>query len=270
MIQLTDDEFNRLVTYIRQNYGIDLSKKRLLIEARMYSVLLQNNVSTFSEYFTILRGSESERITLLNKLTTNHTYFMREPRHFEFLRDVILPRQLQENREHSLRIWSAGCSTGEEAYTTVMLMKDFFRDHPGWDTRILATDISTKVLEEAQQGVYAPESLRNLSESWKRLYFTTSGETCVLRDEIRREVIFRRLNLMDDFHFQRPFDLIFCRNVMIYFSKEAKESLIRKFYDLLKPGGFLFIGHSENIQRDATNFRYIEPSIYQKGQRETL
>lgn len=269
MIQLTDDEFNKLVTYIKATYGIDLSKKRLLIEARMYSVLLQKNVSTFSEYFKILESSEDERITLLNKLTTNHTYFMREPRHFEFLKDVILPRQLHENREHSLRIWSAGCSTGEEAYTAVMLMKDYFRDKPGWDTRILATDISTKVLDGAQHGAYTDESLKNLPESWKRLYFTKSGETYVLRDEILREVIFRRLNLMDDFHFQRPFDLIFCRNVMIYFTGEAKENLIRKFYNLLKPGGYLFIGHSENIQRGAAGFRYVEPSIYQKGQQGT-
>lgn len=265
MIQLTDDEFKRLVTYIQTNYGIDLRKKRLLIEARMYSVLVQKNVSTFSEYFEILKGSESERNTLLNKLTTNHTYFMREPRHFEFLKDNILPLHLRENREHSLRIWSAGCSTGEEAYTTVMLMKDFFREYPGWDNRILATDISTKVLDEAQHGVYTPESLRNLSESWKRLYFAKSGESYVLRGEILREVIFRQLNLMDDFHFQRPFDLIFCRNVMIYFGKEAKDSLIQKFYGLLKPGGYLFIGHSENIQRGAAGFQYVEPSIYRKG-----
>ena len=269
MIQLTDDEFSWLVTYIRTNYGIDLSKKRLLIEARMYSVLVKNNFTSFSQYFSFLKSNENELNTLLNKLTTNHTYFMREPRHFDFLRDTILPRQLKENREHSLRIWSAGCSTGEEAYTAVMTMKDFFRQSPGWDNRILATDISTKVLTEAQQGVYSAEDLQNLPESWRRLYFTPSDDAFVLKDEIRREVIFRKLNLMEEFHFQRQFDLIFCRNVMIYFSKDAKDGLIRRFFKMLKPGGYLFIGHSENIQNDIPGLRYIEPSIYQKGRLDT-
>lgn len=179
------------------------------------------------------------------------------------------PRQLKENREHSLRIWSAGCSTGEEAYTAVMTMKDFFRQSPGWDNRILATVISTKVLTGAQNGVYSAEDLKNLPDSWKRSYFTPSDDAFVLNDEIRREVIFRKLNLMEDFHFQHQFDLIFCRNVMIYFSKEAKDSLVRRFCKMLKPGGYFFIGHSENIQNDVPDLHYIEPSIYQKGRLDT-
>jgi chemotaxis protein methyltransferase CheR len=269
MIQLTDDEFSWLVTYIRNNYGIDLSKKRLLIEARMYSVLVNNNFTSFSQYFSLMKKDENELNTLLNKLTTNHTYFMRESRHFDFLREVILPRQLKENREHSLRIWSAGCSTGEEAYTAVMTMKDFFWETPGWDTRILATDISTRVLAEAQHRVYSAEDLQNVPERWRRLYFTPCDDAFVLKEEIRREVIFRKLNLMEDFHFQRPFDLIFCRNVMIYFSKDAKDNLIRRFCQMLKPGGYLFIGHSENIQNEVPGLHYVEPSIYQKGRLDT-
>lgn len=266
MIQLTDEEFNSLVTFIRSNYGIDLSKKRLLIEARMFSVLSEKKITSFSEYFELLHHNSGELNTLLNKLTTNHTYFMREPRHFEFLKNVILPQQERTNREHNMRIWSAGCSTGEEAYTAVMTMKDYFGENSGWDTRILATDISTKVLEGAQKGVYREESLQNLSPEWKRLYFRKVGDTYVLSEKISREVIFRELNLMDEFHFRNPFDLIFCRNVMIYFNQEAKEKLIRKFSDLLKPGGYLFIGHSESIQwSGVTGLRYIEPSIYQKG-----
>ena len=265
MIQLTDEEFNELVTFIRSNYGIDLSKKRLLIEARMFSVLSAKKIASFSEYFELLRRDPGELNTLLNRLTTNHTYFMREPRHFEFLRDVILPQQEKTNRERSLRVWSAGCSTGEEAYTAVMTMKDYFRGNTGWDTRILATDISTKVLGGAQKGVYGAESLRNLPPEWLRLYFRKSGGDYALSETVTREVIFRQLNLMSDFRFRSPFDLIFCRNVMIYFNQDAKDRLIRKFSGLLKPGGYLFIGHSETIQRGGTGLRYIEPSIYQKG-----
>lgn len=264
MIQLTDQEFHGLVEFIRSRYGIDLSRKRLLIEARMYSVLSERHLSSFSQYFEILKRDSGELNTLLNKLTTNHTYFMREPSHFEFLHDVVLPEREKANRDFDLRIWSAGCSTGEEAYTAVMVMKDYFQTRLGWDYRMLATDISTKVLTNAQIGVYTEESLKNLPPLWKERYFTRSGDVYVLGDEIKREVIFMQMNLMDDFQFQKPFDLIFCRNVMIYFQQEAKEQLIRKFYRLLKPGGYLFVGHSETIQRDASNFRYVEPSIYRK------
>jgi chemotaxis protein methyltransferase CheR len=265
MIQLTDQEFEELVKFIRLNYGIDLSKKRLLIEARMYSVLSEKHISTFSEYFKLLRRDSNELNTLLNKLTTNHTYFMREPRHFEFLKDVILPQQEKTNRGHNLRIWSAGCSTGEEAFTAIMTMRDFFGMDRSWDYRILATDISTHVLVGAQAGVYGEESLKQIPPAWKHRYFKQSGESYVLNDEIKNQVIFKQLNLMENFHFQKPFDLIFCRNVMIYFKQDTKDELVEKFSRLLKPGGYLFIGHSETIPKDIAGLRYIEPSIYQKG-----
>ena len=265
MIHLTDREFGELVAYMKTNYGINLEKKRLLIESRLYSVLAEKKVSSFTEYFDLVRRSGSGELnTMLNKLTTNHTYFMREPGHFRFFQDVILPQQEKTNREHDLRIWSAGCSTGEEAYTAVMVMKDFFGAQ-NWDYRILATDISTRVLEEAQRGVYPEESLKDVPPRWKKRYFGRDGQTYLLSDEVKREVIFKRLNLMDPFPFTKPFDLIFCRNVMIYFEQETKNGLVAKFYDALKPGGYLFIGHSETIQRDSSGFRYIEPSIYQKG-----
>lgn len=266
MIHLTDQEFQELVSFIRKNYGINLIKKRLLIEARLFSALAEKNISSFTEYFNLVRKNPVELNLMMNRLTTNHTYFMREPRHFEFLKDVILPEITENRRDHSLRIWSAGCSTGEEAYTAVMVMKEWFGPASGWDYRILATDISTKVLEAAQIGVYSADSIRNLPESWKRRYFQPKDDQVyVLRDEIKKEVIFRSFNLMDSFPFHRPFDLIFCRNVMIYFEQETKNNLIKKFYESLKPGGYLLIGHSETVQRDTVPFQYIEPSIYQKG-----
>lgn len=267
MIYLTDPEFHQLVDYIRNHYGINLSKKRLLIEARMYSVLAEKKLGSFSEYFDLIRkGNPEELNTLLNRLTTNHTYFMREAEHFEFLKNKILPNQERMNREKNIRIWSAGCSTGEEAYTAVMVLKDYFGLNHDWDYRILATDISTQVMKNAQVGIYSAESLKNISETWKRRYFKKVGDqTYQLSDEIKREVIFRRMNLMEPFPFHMPFDLIFCRNVMIYFDQETKDELIRKFHSALKPGGYLFIGHSETIQRDAVKFKYLQPSIYQKG-----
>lgn len=265
MIHLTDREFKELVDYMKENFGINLSKKRLLIESRLFSVLSEKKVSSFTEYFKMIRGNGSDELnTMLNKLTTNHTYFMREPRHFDFFRDEVLPQLEKTNREHDLRIWSAGCSTGEEAYTAVMVMKDYFGTRK-WDYRTLATDISTRVLEEAKRGEYPEESLRDVPSRWKKCYFGKEGRTYLLNEEVKREVIFKRLNLMEPFPFSKPFDLIFCRNVMIYFDQETKDGLVAKFYSALKPGGYLFIGHSETIQRDSSGFRYIEPSIYQKG-----
>lgn len=266
MIHLTDGEFQELVSFIRTNFGINLGKKRLLIEARLFSVLAEKNISSFTEYFNLIRSSPKELNTMMNRLTTNHTYFMREPRHFEFLKEVILPKLTENRQDKCLRIWSAGCSTGEEAYTAVMVMREWFGPHSGWDYRILATDISTKVLEAARQGVYSAESLQNLPEGWRKGYFREKdGQGYVLSEEIKKEVIFRSLNLMEPFPFHQPFDLIFCRNVMIYFDQDTKNNLIQKFYDSLKPGGYLLIGHSETVQRDIVPLRYIEPSIYQKG-----
>lgn len=266
MIQLTDREFQELVNFIRTNFGINLGKKRLLIEARLFSVLAEKNISSFTEYFNLIRSNPEELDTMINRLTTNHTYFMREPRHFEFLKDRILPELTKNRADSALRVWSAGCSTGEEAYTAAMVMREWFGPNSGWDYRLLATDISTRVLEAARLGVYSAESLRNLPREWLTRYFhVREGQVYVLSEEIKKEVIFRSLNLMEPFPFHKPFDLIFCRNVMIYFDQETKNRLIQKFYDSLKSGGYLLIGHSETVQRDVVPFRYLEPSIYQKG-----
>lgn len=266
MIRLTDKEFLDIVSYIKSNYGINLEKKRQLIESRMYSVLAEKNLTNFTDYFALIQQNNSNEITaMLNKLTTNHTYFLREPSHFEFMKEVFLPEQERNNREKDIRIWSAGCSSGEEAYTTIMTMKDYFGSQK-WDYRILATDISAKVMESAQIGVYSKESIKDIPPLWKQKYFTPKGEEhYALSDEIKNEVIFKPLNLMGNFSFKKPFDLIFCRNVMIYFDQPTKNALIDKFYDVLKPGGYLFIGHSETVQRESSKFKYIKPSIYQKG-----
>lgn len=269
MIKLTDREFTDIVNFVKQNYGINLSQKRQLIESRMASVLAEKNLSSFSEYFNLIKQKNSGELTaMINKLTTNHTFFMREPAHFDFMKNTILPKFSTNNPSKELRIWSAGCSSGEEAYTTVMVMKEFLgAGASSWDTRILATDISEKVMAKAKEGIYPGESLKDVSTAWKTKYFVQKDtENFALRPEIRAEVIFKYLNLMEPFPpFKKPFDLIFCRNVMIYFDQETKNKLINKFYDALRPGGYFFIGHSETVQRDKSNFEYIQPSIYRKG-----
>lgn len=268
MIRLTDKEFNDIVVYIKDNYGINLINKRQLIEARMFSVLSEKGLTNFTDYFALIKQNNSAEVTaMLNKLTTNHTYFLREPAHFDFLKNTILPVQEQSNRQKDIRIWSAGCSSGEEAYTTIMVIMDYFgMKKSSWDYRILATDISEKVMQEAQIGLYGRESLKNIPSLWEKKYFTQQGsDHFVLSEEVRKQVQFRRLNLMEPFVFKQPFDLILCRNVMIYFDQPTRNTLINKFYDVLKPGGYLFIGHSETVQRESSKFLYVEPSIYQKG-----
>lgn len=268
MIRLTDKEFDFIVTFMKSNYGINLINKRQLIESRMNSTLAERNLASFEQYFEIIKKREDKEITLLiNKLTTNHTYFMREAQHFNYLRDVILPYHEANNRSRCIRIWSAGCSSGEEAFTTIMAIKDYFGSAaPQWDTSILATDISQNVMNLAQTKTYEPDSLKDVPDNWKTKYFSKRPDGFYdLSPAVRKEVIFRTFNLMDKFVYKKPFDLIFCRNVMIYFDQPTKNAVINKFYDALVPGGYFFIGHSESVQRDQTAFKYIQPSIYQKG-----
>jgi chemotaxis protein methyltransferase CheR len=192
---------------------------------------------------------------------------MREVNHFYYFRDNVLPYLVNKAKDRDLRIWSAGCSTGEEPYTLAMIMDEFFgEDRKLWDTKILATDISENVLEQAIKGEYSNEETASLPPSWKINYLKKYDvENSVLVDKIRNEVIYRKFNLMDKvFPFRRKFHVIFCRNVMIYFDNNTKDELANKFYDLLEYGGYLFIGHSESLNREKTKFRYIMPAIYRK------
>lgn len=270
MLTITNEEFNQLAAYIKSNYGIYLKEeKRALLMGRLHNVLIQNHFRSFSDYYQFLISDKTGRAatTLINNITTNHTYFMREVDHFNFFRDQVLPYLSTEVRDKDLRIWSAGCSTGEEPYTLAMLIDEFFgQEKLWWDTKILATDISSRALETAKKGIYNNEEISTLPAVWRLNYFKKlDKEKSVLIDKIRNEVIFRKFNLMEEtFPFKRKFQVIFCRNVMIYFDAETKCKLVEKFYDHLEYGGYLFIGHSESLDREKTRFKYIKPALYRK------
>ena len=200
-------------------------------------------------------------VTLMNKITTNHTYFMREPEHFYFLRDTVLPYLKENVPSKDLRIWSAGCSSGEEPYTRAMIL-----DEKLWDSKILATDISNKALEEALKGVYSNTDISPLPPIWKKNYFQKyDEENHVVANAIKNEIIFRRYNLINQqFSFKKKFHVIFCRNVMIYFDSETRNELVNRFYDATEVGGYLFVGHSESLNREATKYKYIKPAVYRK------
>ncbi len=270
MITITDKEFKRLADYIKSNYGIYLKdEKQALVTGRLQSVLMQNNFNNFSDYYDALVSDKSGDavITLIDKITTNHTFFMREANHFFYFRDKVLPFLKGILNQKDLRIWSAGCSTGEEPYTLAMIIDDVLgKEKIYWDTKVLATDISSKVLEEARKGIYSNEEIAPLPSYWKLNYFKKlDNGNSILVDRIRHEVIYRNFNLMEPvFPFKKKFHVIFCRNVMIYFDAQTKQKLIDKFYDLTEYGGYLFIGHSESLNRDETKYKYIMPAVYRK------
>lgn len=268
MIKLTDQEFHYLVKYVQSNFGIDLHKKRVLIEGRLNGYLLDKGYGSFSDYIKAVEADQSgkELTNLLNSVTTNHTYFMRESEHFTFLRDYALPDVERNIRNRDLRLWCAAASTGEEPYTLAMILQDHFGKRvPQWDTTLLATDLSAKVLEIAKNGIYANESIESIPASWKANYFTeVDKEHMQVKPQIRKQVVYRRFNLMDRIVAKKPFHIVFIRNVMIYFDTPTKADLIDRIYDVMAPGGYLFIGFTESLPRP-TRFQYIKPSIYKKS-----
>ena len=273
--QITEEEFQRLVKYMYDNFGINLSAKKVLVQGRLGNMLYERGFKSYNEYLDAVKADETgaEVTTILNKLTTNHTFFMREPEHYTFMKETVLPYMTKVNeKDHVLRIWSAACSSGEECYTAAMLIDQYFgAEKAKWDTRILATDISQNVIAKAKKGIYTEDGMKGLSNEWKSRYFNYLGdgkyEIC---QGIKDEVIFKTFNLMDPMPEKykiKPFDLIFCRNVMIYFDNPTKQALINRFYDVVKPGGYFFIGHAESVNRNETQFEYIKPAIYRKNEK---
>lgn len=266
-LKISDSDFNRLIKFMKSTYGIDLSRKRTLIEGRLSNMISEKGFSNFTEYLDSVFADKSgrETVTLVNKLTTNHTYFMREQQHFDFMKSVFLPHIERTVKDRDVRIWCAASSSGEEPYTIAMTIDDYFGSRrAGWDLRILATDISTNVLQKAKNAVYPAEALNALPAGWKEKYFTRNTDgTYTVIERIRKEVIYKQFNLMEPIVYKKPFDLISCRNVMIYFDNETKNNLVERFYDVTKSGGYLFIGHAESISKNS-KYKFVQPAIYQK------
>jgi len=265
-LSISDADFNRLVKFVREKYGIDLHQKRQLITSRLGGTVRGMGFTSFREYvdYMLKSGTGEDINQLLNKLTTNYTYFMRETDSFDFFTRSILPQTTERHRrDKSLAIWSAGCSSGEEPYNITMYMMDYFgTQFPAWDTRLLATDLSMDALGKAQRGVYdLPDTL---PARWRQEYFVRqSNGHFEVAPKVKKNVIFKQFNLMDPIRFKRKFDVIFCRNVMIYFDMPTKTALINRFYDATVPGGFLIISLSENLPPN-TRYHRVATSIFQK------
>ena len=270
MIAIQEQEFKEFANYIRSNYGIHFkAEKKTLIEGRLGNLITNMHMSSLEEYMHYVKADKSGKAAsvMLDKITTNYTFFMRESEHFNYFTATVLPYLANKVQDRDLRIWSAACSTGEEPYTLAMLIDEYFGPGKGgWDTKILASDISQAVISTAKAGIYENEKIAELPPDWQKKYFKAyDSHQSVVIEKIKKEVIFRNINLMDTvLPFKRKMHVIFCRNVMIYFDGPTKEKLIQRLYDITEPGGFLFIGHSEGLNRESTPYRYIRPAIYRK------
>ncbi len=271
--KLTPDEFRRFKTIVAKHGGIFLPPgKETMVLARMRQRLSDLSLTSFQGYLEQLEKEDAgpELIHVLNLISTNVTYFFRETQHFEYLKKVILPTVVKQalERSHRLRLWSAGCSSGEEVYSLAITIREASSLIKGWDIKILGTDISTRVLHTARHGCYALNKLVHLGADRLKSHFRVikhegkrSGQVI---PSIRRMVDFARMNLVQEWPVKGPFDIIFCRNVMIYFNDESRQTLVRRFWEILNPGGWLIIGHAESLQMIRHQFKYVEPTIYRK------
>ena len=266
-MKIEDREFQLICEFMKKNYGIDLGKKRSLIEGRLSQIVTSGGFQDFQSYTKAALTDGTLQQQMVTKLTTNFTFFRREDLHYDFMVRQAVPDILKRiSGKNSLKIWSAGCSTGDEAYTAAMYLKEMPLSIKKPSYSILATDISDHALRLAKEGCYSEDSLKNLPPEWRKKYFRQEeNEKWKILPEITDSVCFSKLNLMERFPLNfRYFDLIFCRNVMIYFTSETRKELVRKFYAALNPGGYFFIGMSENIPAAELGLKMIKPSIFRK------
>jgi len=266
----SDAEFAFIRELVEQHAAIKLpDTKRQMVYGRLVRRLRELRLGSFAEYVALLREDAGgpEFVNLINAVTTNLTSFFREKHHFDVLRERIIPEFVTRNAsKRTLRIWSAGCSTGEEPYSIAMTVLDCLP--AGWDLRILATDIDTKVLATASAGVYGEDRIRSLPDDIKRRGFLrgrgAASDKVRVRPEYQQPISFKQLNLMEAWPMRGQFDFIFCRNVVIYFDKPTQQRLFERFADQLVDGGYVFLGHSETMHNLTTRFRLLGQTLYQK------
>ncbi|MRR58200.1 MAG: chemotaxis protein CheR [Deltaproteobacteria bacterium] len=273
---LSEREYRRLSAFIEDICGIKMSgAKKTMLETRLRKRLRTLDLAGYADYVEYLfspQGMERELVEMINVVTTNKTDFFREPGHFDYLTEKAIPELLRRSSPdygRKLRVWSAGCSTGEEPYTLAMVLNEFASSRPAFRFSILATDICTTVLEKGKLAIYEQERIAQVAPDLRRKYFLRSKDRqrglVRVAPELRSAVRFRRLNFMDEnFALTEPMEIIFCRNVIIYFDRATQEALINKFCDCLTPGGFLFLGHSETLSGLQVPLVQVNSTIYRK------
>jgi chemotaxis protein methyltransferase CheR len=273
--EISRSDFDRLAQAIYQHCGINLTEGKVdLVRARLAKRLRSTGHRDYGSYIDDVLGQRDgdEFLNLIDSLSTNLTSFFRESQHFDYLAATHLPRVIKRNAgTRRIRGWNAGCSSGEEPYTTAIVLRETLPSLGAdrWDVKLLATDISTRVLKKAVAGVYAEQQIKTVPPAMRGTYFeprARDGESCyVVHPSLRSMIVFNRLNLMEAWPFSGPFDWIFCRNVMIYFDKPTQEKLVNRYHSLLAPGGVLFTGHSESLTGIKHPFKFVQATIYQKA-----
>ena len=272
--QLTQEEFDKLSRFIYKESGIKMPPvKRVMLQSRLQKRLRYLNMTNFKEYIDYVfskEGLNSEIIHMLDVVSTNKTDFFREPVHFDFMSQVVLPEFMeQRTTQRTMKVWSAGCSSGEEPYTIAIVLANFAESNPGFDYSIIGTDISTQILQKAVEAVYKEERVTIIPLDTKKKYFLKSKDrsnpTVKVTANLRKKVRFGRLNFMDPYYdISETFDVVFCRNVLIYFDRETQENVIQKLCVKLKPGGYFFLGHSESIMNMEVPLKQVKPTIFKR------
>lgn len=271
---LSTEDFKRLSSFIFKEYGIKMPDvKRTMLQSRLHKRLRELNMTNYKEYVDFVfskEGQDNEVIHMIDVVSTNKTDFFREPVHFDYLHSNVLPELLRNDKPNRfIKLWSAGCSSGEEPYTLAMSLSDYMLEHPGFDYSILATDISSRILKTAVEAIYKENRVEMLPLQIKKRYLLKSKDrnnpTVRIIPELRRRVNFQRLNFMDSYYnVPDNMDIIFCRNVLIYFDRETQEKVINKLCTKLKPDGYFFLGHSESITNFDVPLRQLKPTIFKK------
>ncbi|GMQ88381.1 MAG: protein-glutamate O-methyltransferase CheR [Gammaproteobacteria bacterium] len=261
-------DFETVRKILYQHAGISLNDgKQDLVYGRLTRRLRALQLSSFDQYLCYLESEQGapEMVHFINALTTNLTAFFREPHHFDFLADTALPEAMRKHgRDHRVRCWSAGCSTGEEPYSMAIVVREVMSSYVGWDIKILATDLDSNVVATARQGRYTGERIAGLSRSRANKWFHTMGDNVQVDASLQALITFKYLNLMHTWPMRGPFDLIFCRNVVIYFDKPTQRKLFDRYADYLADGGYLFLGHSESMHNLSDRFELIGQTMYRK------
>jgi len=269
---LSDRHFNAISKLVKERCGINLGEgKKQLVKARLVKRLRALQLDGYDQYIEFVQNDTSGRelVSMLDAISTNLTSFFREADHFDFFAKGFLPQLISKatKKVNPLRVWSAGCSSGEEAYSIAITICQNLPEMCLWDTKILATDISTRVLGKAAKGIYSADRLKLMDPQLKRKYFKSLPQEpgyFKVKPYLHKMVHVARLNLVKSWPMRGPFDAIFCRNVMIYFDKSTQGGLIRRFWDMLGSGGVLFVGHSESLAGIDHNFQYVQPTVYRK------
>lgn len=265
---MTNSDFKALSDIAYRTTGIVLGEhKKSLVYSRVVRRIRTLGLRDFNHYCEFLSSDGADELHhFINAITTNLTSFFREKHHFDFLENHVFPELLRKNTDKKIRIWSAGCSTGEEPYSIAMVAHKFFRRSSGWDIKILATDLDSNVVNHGRQGEYDLSRVEGLSKEVKKTNFQLDrfSDKVRVKEDIRSYITFNRLNLLSEWPIKKKFDVIFCRNVVIYFNKETQKVLFDRYADILKPDGYLFIGHSENLNGVTTRFESLGKTQYRK------